>query len=114
MSVQQSYLYSHNGQDGTLLIGSDDEPDLFETEDGNAYPLLLDDVIILDTPQAGFLAGVDALMGAWKEQCEAAADLADPAAARQMLRECLEVMRQAIDTGGGTDPAPALALVHAA
>lgn len=107
------YRYTHNRQAGTLLIGLDDETYLFETEDGNAHPLSLDDVIDLDTAEAAFLAQADALVGAWREVCQAAADLPDPEAARQTLRECLEVMSRAIDTHGKDPTGPALAVVPA-
>ncbi len=113
MSVQR-YRYTHNQKTGTLLIGNDDEAYLFKTENGTAYPLSLDDLIDLDTPEAAFLAEADASVGAWRELCQSVADLPDPDTARQTLRECLEVMRHAIETGGGTDPAPAIALQPAA
>jgi len=67
MSVQ-CYLYSHNGEDGVLLIGQDDEPYRFQTQDGNSQPLSLDDVIHLDTAEAAFLAEADALVGAWRNR----------------------------------------------
>jgi hypothetical protein len=113
MSVPR-YLYSHNRQTGRLLIGLDDESYLFQTDDGNSQPLSLDDVICLDTAQAAFLGEADALVGAWRDLGQSVADVPDPQAARQTLRECLEVMERAIDTDGGTDPAPALALEPAA
>jgi hypothetical protein len=113
MSVQR-YLYSHNGEDGVLLIGLDDEPYRFQTDNGNSKPLSLDDVIHLDTAEAAFLAEADALMGAWRDLCQSVADVPDPDAARQTLRECLEVMKRAIHTDGGKDPDPALALEPAA
>jgi hypothetical protein len=97
-----------------LLIGLDDAPYLFQTDDGNSKPLSLDDVIHLDTAQAVFLAEADALVGAWRELCQSVADIPDPAVARQTLRECLEVMNMAIHTDGGKDPDPALALEPAA
>ena len=77
MSVQP-YLYSHNHQAGTLLIGHDDDPYLFQPDDGNSYPLSLDDFIDLDTPEAAFLAQADALVGAWREICESVADMPNP------------------------------------
>lgn len=113
MSVQR-YRYTHNGEDGVLLVGKDHEPYRFQTQDGNAYPLALDDLIDLDTPQAAFLAQADALVGAWRELCESVTDVPDPQAARQTLRDCLDVMRRAMDTDGGTDPDPALALKRVA
>jgi hypothetical protein len=113
MSVPR-YLYSHNRQTGRLLIGLDDESYLFQTDDGNSQPLSLDDVIHLDTAQAAFLAEADTLVGAWRDLCQSVADVPDPEAARQTLRECLEVMERAIHTGGGKDPDPALALEAAA
>jgi hypothetical protein len=113
MNVQR-YLYSHNGEDGVLLIGLDDEPYRFQTKDGNSQPLSLDDVICLDTAEAAFLAKADALMGAWRDLCQSIADVPDPEAARQTLRECLEVMERAIHTDGGKDPDPAFALEAAA
>ena len=113
MSVPR-YLYRHNRQTGRLLIGLDDEPYQFQTENGNSQPLSLDDVIHLDTAQAAFLAEADALLGAWRDLCQSVADVPDPQAARQTLRECLEVMERATHPDGGTDPAPALALEPAA
>jgi hypothetical protein len=113
MNVQR-YLYSHNGEDGVLLIGLDDEPYRFQIKDGNSQPLSLDDVICLDTAEAAFLAKADALMGAWRDLCQSVADVPDPDAARQTLCECLEVMTRAMDTNGGKDPDPALALEVAA
>jgi hypothetical protein len=115
MSVPR-YRYSHNRQAGTLRIGLDDESYLFQTDDGNSYPLSLDDVIDLDTAQAAFLAEADALLGAWRDLCQSVADIPDPEAARQTLRECLEVMTRAIhnESGKEPDPAPALALDPAA
>jgi hypothetical protein len=113
MSVPR-YLYAHNRQDGTLLIGLDDEPYWFQTDDGNCKPLSLDDVICLDTAEAAFLAQADALMGAWRDLCQSVADLPDPDAARQTLRECIEVMTMAIHDESGKDPDPALALEPAA
>jgi hypothetical protein len=113
MSVPR-YRYIHNRQAGTLLIGLDDEPYRFQTDDGNCKPLSLDDVIHLDTAEAAFLAETDALVGAWRDLCQSVADVPDPEAARQTLRECLEVMKRAIHTDGGKDPAPALALEAAA
>jgi hypothetical protein len=113
MSVHP-YRYLHNGHVGRLLIGRDDVPYRFQTEDGHSQPLSLDDVIHLDTSQAAFLAEADALVSAWRELCQAAADIPDPEAARQTLRECLEVMNMAIHTDGGKDPDPALALEPAA
>jgi hypothetical protein len=113
MSVPR-YLYSHNRQAATLRIRLGDAPYLFQTDDGNCKPLSLDDVICLDTAQAAFLGEADALVGAWRDLGQSVADVPDPQAARQTLRECLEVMERAIDTDGGTDPAPALALEPAA
>ena len=110
----QSYRYTHNHEAGTLLIGLDDEPYLFEPQDGTAYPLSLDDEITLDTPEAALIAEADGLVGAWRDLCQSVADHSNPNAARQTLLECLDVMRQALDTGGSTDPAPALALIPAA
>jgi hypothetical protein len=109
MSVHP-YRYRHNRQVGTLLIGQGDESYLFQTDDGNSQPLSLDDVIHLDTAQAAFLAEADALVGAWRDLCQAVADVPDPQAARHTLRECLEVMNMAIHTDGGKDPDPAPAL----
>jgi hypothetical protein len=109
MSVQR-YLYSHNGEDGVLLIGLDDEPYRFQTDDGNSKPLSLDDVIHLDTAEAAFLAQADTLLGAWRDLCQSVADVPDPDAARQTLRECIEVMTMAIYDESGKDPDPALAL----
>ncbi len=108
------YRYTHNQNTGTLLIGNDDEAYLFQTDSGTAYPLSLDDLIDLDNPEADFLAQADALVGAWRDLCQSAADLPGPDIARQTLRDCLDVMRQAIETGGDTDPAPAVAWVPAA
>jgi hypothetical protein len=105
MSVPR-YLYRHNRQTGRLRIGLDDESYLFQTDDGNSKLLSLDDVIGLDTAQAAFLAEADALVGAWRDLCQSVADVPDPQAARQTLRECLEVMERATHTDGGTDPAP--------
>jgi hypothetical protein len=111
MSVPR-YRYTHNRQAGTLLIGLDDESYLFQTDNGNSKPLSLNDVIYLDTAQGAFLAEADALLGAWRDLCQAVADVPDPQAARQTLRECLEVMKRAIhhESGKEPDPAPALAL----
>ena len=86
--------------------GHDDDPYLFQTDDGNSKPLSLDDVIHLDTAEAAFLAQADALVGAWREVCDSLADLPDPDAARQTLRECLEVMSIVIDTESGREPDP--------
>jgi hypothetical protein len=113
MSVPR-YLYTHNRQVGTLRIGLEDEPYLFETKDSNSQPLSLDDVICLDTAEAAFLAQADALVGAWRDLCQSVADLPDPEAARQTLRECIEVMTMAIHDESGKDPDPALALEPAA
>ena len=113
MSVPR-YLYRHNRQTGRLRIGLDDESYLFQTDDGNSQPLSLDDVIHLDTAQAAFLAEADALVGAWRDLGQSVADVPDPQAARQTLRECLEVMGRAMETGGGKEPDPALALEAAA
>jgi hypothetical protein len=113
MSVHP-YRYRHNRQAGTLLIGQGDESYLFQTDDGNSQPLSLDDVIHLGTAEAAFLAEADALVSAWRDLCQAVADIPDPEAARQTLRECLEVMERAIHTDGGKDPDPALALEAAA
>jgi len=115
MSVPR-YRYTYNRQIGTLRIGLDDEPYLFQTDDGNSQPLSLDDVICLDTAQAAFLAEADALLGAWRDLCQSVADIPDSEAARQTLRECLEVMKRAIHNESGLepDPAPALALDPAA
>jgi hypothetical protein len=113
MSVPR-YRSTHNRQVGTLLIGQGDKPDRFQTDDGNSKPLSLDDVIHLDTAEAAFLADADALLGAWRDLCQSVADVPDPDPARQTLRECLEVMKRAIDTDGGKDPDPALALEAAA
>ena len=113
MSVHP-YRYLHNGHVGRLLIGLDDAPYRFQTEDGNSQPLSLDDVIHLDTAQAAFLAEADALVGAWRELCQSAADIPDPEAARQTLRECLEVMNMAIHTDDGKDPDPVPTLQAAA
>jgi hypothetical protein len=113
MSVPR-YLYTHNRQAGTLRIGRDDAPYQFQTENGNSQPLSLDDVIGLDTAQAAFLAESDALVGAWRDLGQSVADVPDPQAARQTLRECLEAMERATHTDGGTDPDPALALEPAA
>jgi hypothetical protein len=115
MSVPR-YLYRHNRQTGRLLIGQDDEPYLFQTDNGNSKPLSLNDVIYLDTAQAAFLAEADALVGAWRDLCQSVADVPDPEAARQTLCECLEVMKRAIhhESGKEPDPAPALALDPAA
>jgi hypothetical protein len=113
MSVPR-YLYSHNRQAGTLLIGQGDDPYLCQTDDGNSQPLSRDDVIHLDTAEAAFLAEADTLLGAWRDLCQSVADVPDPEAARQTLRECLEVMERAIHTDGGKDPDPALALEAAA
>jgi hypothetical protein len=74
MSVPR-YLYRHNRQAGTLLIGLDDESYLFQTKDGNSQPLSLDDVIHLDTAEAAFLAEADALVGAWRDLCQSVADV---------------------------------------
>jgi len=73
-----------------LRIGLDDESYLFQTDDGNSQPLSLNDVIHLDTAQAAFLAEADALVDAWRDLCQSVADVPDPQAARQTLRECLE------------------------
>ncbi|MDH3602768.1 MAG: hypothetical protein OEU26_24415 [Candidatus Tectomicrobia bacterium] len=108
------YLYTYNRQAGRLLIDPDDGSYRFHTASGNEHPLSLDDEIHLDTPEAAFLAEADALLGAWRELCESAGSLPNPAPARQTLRECVEVMRTMIDTGGGDDPAPAQALLPAA
>lgn len=108
------YRYLYNGHVGRLIVGQGDEPYAFQTDDGYCHPLSLDDVIDLDTAEAAFLAQADAIVGAWRELCESTAELPDPQAARQTLRECVEVMNQAIDTDGGPDPAPALALDRAA
>jgi hypothetical protein len=115
MSVPR-YRYTHNRQAGTLRIGLDDEPYLFQTDDGNCKPLSLDDLIHLDTAEAAFLAEADALVGAWRDLCQSVADVPDPEAARQTLCECLEVMKRAIhhESGKEPDPAPALALDPAA
>jgi hypothetical protein len=113
MSVPR-YRYTYNRQTGTLRIGLDDEPYLFQTDDGNSKPLSRDDVIHLDTAEAAFLAEADALVGAWRDLCQSVADVPDPQAARQTLRECLEVMGRAMETGGGKEPDPALALEAAA
>ena len=110
-----SYRYTHNHQAGTLLIGHD-KSYRFQTDDSDAYPLSLDDMIDLDTPKAAFLAEADALVGAWREVCDSLAQLPNSDAARQTLRDCLDVMSRVIDTESGKepDPAPALALVPAA
>lgn len=113
MSVPR-YLYRHNRQTGRLRIGLDDESYLFQTDDGNSQPLSLDEVIHLDTAQAAFLAEADALVGSWRDLGQSVADVPDPQAARQTLRECLKVMERATHTDGGTDPDPALALEPAA
>jgi hypothetical protein len=113
MSVPR-YRYSHNCQAGMLLIGLDDEAYWFQTQDSALKPLSCDAVRGLDPAQAAFRAEAAALVGAWRELCQSAADLLDPEAARQILRDGLEVMRRAMDTGGGTDPAPAVALQPAA
>jgi hypothetical protein len=113
MSVHP-YRYLHNGHVGRLMIGLDDDPYRFQTQDGNSKPLSLDDVIHLDTAEAAFLAEADALLDAWRDLCQAVTDVPDSEAARQTLRECLEVMKRAIDTDGGKDPDPALALEPAA
>ena len=113
MSVPR-YLYSHNRQTGTLRIGKGDERYGFQTQDGNSQPLSLDEVIHLDTAQAAFLAEADTLVGAWRDLGQSVADVPDSQAARQALREGLEVMERAMETDGGTDPAPALALEPAA
>ena len=113
MSVHP-YRYTHNHQVGTLRISLDDEPYWFQTKDGTCKPLSLNDVIHLDTAQAMFLAEADALVGAWRDLCESIADVPDPEAARQALRECLKVMKRALHTDGGKDPDPALALEAAA
>jgi hypothetical protein len=113
MSVPR-YRYSYNRQAGTLRIGLGDEPYLFQTQDDTCKPLSLDDVIHLDTAQAAFLAEADALLGAWRDLCQAVADVPDSEAARQTLRECLAVMKRALHTDGGKDPDPALALEAAA
>ncbi|MDH3603146.1 MAG: hypothetical protein OEU26_26325 [Candidatus Tectomicrobia bacterium] len=113
MSVPR-YLYTHNREAGSLLIGLDDEPYQFQTDDGNSQPLSLDDVICLDTAEAAFLAEADALLGAWRDLCQSVVDVPDPDAARQTLRECLEVITMAIHDESGKDPDPALALEPAA
>ena len=86
-----------NPATGLLLIGHDDEAYLFQTDDDHATPIALDDLIHLDTPEAAFLAEADALVGAWKDLCQSASGLLDAGPARQTLRDCLEVMRQAIE-----------------
>ena len=113
MSVHP-YRYLHNGHVGRLIVGQGDESYTFQTDAGHCHPLSLDDVIDLDTAEAAFLAQADAIVGAWRELCESTAERPDSQAARQTLRECIEVMNRAIDTDGGPDPTPALALIRAA
>ena len=113
MSVPR-YRSTHNRQAGLLRIGQGDETYLFQTQDSTSKPRSRDEVRGLDPAQATFRAEAAALVGDWRKLCQSAADLPDPEAARQILRGGLEVMRRAMDTEGGTDPAPAVALQPAA
>jgi hypothetical protein len=90
------YRYRLGGHVGTLIMGQGDEPCHFHTEDGRVYPLAPGDLLQLDTPEAAFLAQADALVSAWRDLCQTAADLPDPEAARRTLCDALDAMQRAV------------------